>query len=363
MRRYLRPDLLDLSPYKAGNETYRIKMDANESPYDLPLRVREILADELLEGNSLNLYPDSDANKLREQIAEYLGLNMENILIGTGSDELIHIIIEAFVGKGERVLCPTPSFGMYKIFTRIAAGTPVEYALDGSFDTSADAILEAARKCSPKIIFICTPNNPTGNVLPSDDIIQILENFDGVVAVDEAYGEFADETMANQVKEFGNLVVLKTFSKAMGLAGLRIGYSAACKSLTDEIYMVKPPYNINSFSQRAAMLVLDEIDLMRERIRQIVAAREWLYNELKSLDGITVFPSRANFLLIKVPNGRLIYERLLKRGILVRHYIGHPVLENCLRITLGLDEDNKEFLQALKEAMVDIRRNGEELVK
>jgi len=359
MRRYLRPDLQDISTYKAGSETYRIKMDANESPYDLPLKIRRILADELLKGNSLNLYPDSDANRLRDKIAGCLGLNMENILIGTGSDELIHIIIEAFVGKGDRVLCPTPSFGMYKIFTRIVGGIPVEYALDGSFDTSADAILEAARKCSPKLIFICTPNNPTGNVLTNAEIIRILENFDGVVAVDEAYGEFADETMANRVEEFGNLVVLKTFSKAMGLAGLRIGYSAASKSLSEEICMVKPPYNINSFSQRAAMLVLEETGLMRERIGQIVAAREWLYNELKSLDGITVFPSRANFLLIKVPDGRLIYERLLKQGILVRHFIGHPVLGNCLRVTLGLDEDNKEFLRVLKEAITDIKLSAE----
>ncbi len=354
MKEYLREDLRDFAPYQASDEPHTIKMDANESPYDLPLKVREVLAKELISGNGLNLYPDSDANTLRRCTAAYIGASMENILIGAGSDELIQVIVNAFVNKGETVFYPSPSFGMYRIFAQIAGGIPKAFKLDSSFHVSIETLLADAKKLAPKIIFLCSPNNPTGNAMPVSDILTVLENFDGIVVVDEAYGEFAETTICDQINRYPNLIVLRTFSKALGIAGLRVGYSVCCKDLADQLYKVKPPYNVNSFSQRAAILILEEWDTIKERVAQVIKDRDSLYHALKSLPELTVYPSQANFLLMRVKDGRQVYEGLLTDGILVRHYLGHPELGDFLRVTVGLPIENQAFLKALQRIIMNM---------
>lgn len=349
MINYLRKDLWDLKPYDANQQECKYKLDANESPWDLPEKIRAKLSNEILKGMNFNHYPDSDATELRKAIARYCNVDPENIIVGSGSDELIHTIISAFIEKGDTVLCPNPSFGMYKIFTKIAGGSPIEVPLDKDYKYQPDLILEMANKYKPKVIFLCTPNNPTGNSIPSSDIKTILDKFSGIVVIDEAYIEFAANSLAEDILKYPNGIVLRTFSKALGMAGLRIGYSISNKDLALQIYRAKPPYNVNTFSQKVAVLVLENIDIINKRISYIKEQRRKLVASLNRIEGIYSYPTEANFVLIKVPDGDKVYNALLERGILVRNFSNHPLLENCLRITVGDEDANKAFYRALKE--------------
>jgi histidinol-phosphate aminotransferase len=352
-KEYLRRDLRSIKPYQAGKYAYNLKLDANESPWPLPLEIRAQLASELLNGNDYQLYPDSDADRLRQALAEKLKVKPHNVLIGNGSDELLHIVTTAFAGWGDKVLCPSPGFSMVLWYARLTGAIPVTYRLNEKLQYSAADIKLALEAHSPKILHICTPNNPTGSVLPVSDIYEIAMSFDGVVVVDEAYYEFYGESALSLVDKCPNLVVLRTFSKAMGMAGLRIGYLIGNQELTAEIYKVKPPYNVNSFSQRAAELLLAYPEIMEDRVSKTIRAREWLYNALVGLRGVEPYPSRANFILFRVKNGLAVFRGLLKKGILVRHFGDDPVLHNHLRITIGREEDNKFIIQSLAEVLAD----------
>jgi len=274
MKNYLREDLRGFKPYEAYQQEYKYKLDANESPWDLPEKIRIQLSKEIIKGCSFNRYPDSEATDLREAIAQYCDVESENIIVGSGSDELIHILISAFVEKGDNVLCPTPSFGMYKIFTKIAGGNPVEFPLDTAYKYQLNTIMKAIEKYHPKMIFLCTPNNPTGNSMSLSDIKKILKVSPGIVVIDEAYMEFGNKSIAKDILNYPNGIVLRTFSKAMGLAGLRIGYSICNRELASQVYNVKPPYNVNTFSQRAALLCLENLDIIRQRISYIKEQRK-----------------------------------------------------------------------------------------
>ena len=354
MKEYLREDLRSLKPYRPAKENYTLKMDANESPFPIPLEIRAQLASELLNGNTYHLYPDSDADELRDKLADDLKINRDNLLIGNGSDELIQIITNAFTGWSDAVLCPTPSFSMYSLYTRVAGGIPAEYPLDEKFRYDFQKVEKAIAEYEPKILHICSPNNPTGSTMPVSDIRKLAGSFDGIVVVDEAYYEFCGESAIQYIDSYPNLVILRTFSKAMGIAGLRVGYLVCNKNLAYEIHKVKPPYNVNSFSQQAAGLVLQHKETRKERLKEITEAREWLFQALDGLRGVEPYPSKANFILMKVKNGAAVYKGLLEKGILVRRFAGDPVLNNCLRVTIGRMEDNKYFLHSLAEILVDM---------
>ncbi len=354
MKQYLRNDLRGLKPYKTGPKDCKLKLDANESPYPIPLEIRAQLASELLNSNDFHRYPDSDADSLRDALTKHLNVDRDNILIGNGSDELLHIITTAFASPRDKVLCPCPGFGMVSYYARLAGAVPVDYYLDNEFQYQAEEIELAARIYNPKILHICTPNNPTGSVLPVSDICRIAENFDGIVVVDEAYYEFYGESMVPYINDYPNVAVLRTFSKAMGMAGLRVGYLVCSKDLAAEIYKVKPPYNCNSFSQRTAELILEHSEIFKKRTAEIIEAREWLYQALDGLRGVKPYPSHANFILVKVKDGRAVYEGLLEKGILVRLFEGSEVLNNHLRITIGRLEDNKFILHSLAEILTDM---------
>lgn len=363
MKEYLRKDLRQFEPYRSPDAAYTIKMDANESPYDLPMKVRQALAEALLSGSGLNLYPDSDADALRDQTAVYLGVERDNLVMGAGSDEMIQIIIQAFVHPGDTVLYPDPSFGMYKIFTQIAGGKPTPFPLDQNFDVPTDPLIHQLHAAQPKVLFLCSPNNPTGNAMPCIQVETVLQAFDGVVVVDEAYGEFAEASVLPLLSRYPHLIVLRTFSKALGMAGLRVGYSVSGEGLTRQLMKVKPPYNLNSFSQQAAGLVLDALDTIGPRIAQIREDRERLYSTLAPMPYLTVYPSQANFLLIRVnppvdagieDPARDVYEALLAEGILTRPYFGHPRLGDCLRVTIGRPEENQALYQALFKIMKEM---------
>lgn len=257
----IRPEIRSFIPYNANQQPYRIKLDANESPYSLPIEVRQKLAAFILEDPKLNLYPDTDSIELRKVIGEHWSIPKEGIIVGTGSDQLIQVIANVFIGQKDKVLYPVPSFGMYRDSCLIAGGVAVKYLLDpiDKFEYSKETIIKAYESEQPKIIYICNPNNPTGNLMPIEDILEVVRYCSkSIVIVDEAYAEFCDTTVIPYVKEYQNLLVLRTFSKAYGLAGIRCGYSISSEKLASAISLAKPPYNISSLSQFVAQIVLLE---------------------------------------------------------------------------------------------------------
>jgi len=356
MKEFLREDLRDFQPYQANDVEYLIKLDANESPFDLPDCVKKQLAFELMGKSDFNRYPDPGGRELRGAIAEACGVDREEVVLGNGSDELIQILVHAFINKGEVALCPVPSFVMYKICTQIGGGIAVEIPLDENFEYQMDAYYKAIEEYNPKMIFLCSPNNPTGNTLSEQEIIKLAEGYRGVIVVDEAYCEFSGGSLSKRIVRYPNIIVLRTFSKAMGLAGLRIGYLICNKDLALQINKVKPPYNLNRFSQRAAVLMLKNQDIIKERIRYIIKQREELYRQLNGMAKVRTFPSQANFLLIQVPDADRIAKRLLDEGILVRGFQRDSRLKDCLRITVGLEEENRSFVRELRRILKEERQ-------
>lgn len=357
IKRLIRKELENFIPYNANQKPFKIKLDANESPFELPDNVKKKLAAYFLGDTSIRFYPDAGAVELRKTISEALNVDTDEIVVGNGSDQLIEIILNAFVNQGESVICPMPSFGMYKISTIIRGGTPVDYILEKENGYNYDIFkgIELIKKHNAKVIFLCTPNNPTGNVISSDMLLKLLKECpQTLVVVDEAYVEFWGESVAGFIKDYQNLIVLRTFSKAFGLAGIRCGYSISCKDIAQALNKVRPPYNIGSLSQLIAKLVLDEKAEVEKHIEYLKLQRQYLEEALKKIRGVHVYKSCANFILVKIDNALDVNAKLIERGIMVRDFINAPMLEDCLRISVG----NKEQNAVLLEALLDILDNA-----
>ncbi len=346
----IRPEIRSFMPYNANQQPYRIKLDANESPFNLPLAVREKLSEFIKNDPQLNLYPDTDSIQLRKTISEHWNVDADGIIVGTGSDQLIQVMTNVFIGVGDKVIYPVPSFSMYRDACLIAGGTPVKYLLnpDESYEYSKETIIETYKKEQPKIIYICNPNNPTGNIMPISDVLEVVKYCrESIVVVDEAYAEFCDNTVIPYVKEYENLFVLRTFSKAYGLAGIRCGYSISCKKLANAVNLARPPYNISSLSQYISQLVLSDKEEINKNIEYLIEQREWMIGKLAKIKGVEVYQSYANFILVKVDNCIDVYNRLCEKGIFVRIFGQAPLLAGCLRISIGTNEQNTIFLDEL----------------
>lgn len=347
----LRPDLRDLVPYTVPHYPGYIKLDANENPYDF---APEVLAAVVrrLSGQIFTRYPDPEATELRRRIAAYTGMAPENILAGNGSDELILNLFLSFGGGGRVVITP-PTFSMYAIHSRIAGAAVAAVARREDFSLDLAALLREARVPGTRVVVVCSPNNPTGNTVPREAVEALAAEAAGLVLLDEAYAEFAGESCCDLVRRYPRLVVLRTFSKAFGLAGLRVGYLVADPAVIAGLLKVKQPFNLNSFSQLAAVTVLEYQPLFRQRMEEIIANREELYRRMKQIGGVEVFPSRANFILFRTPlPAAKVYAGLLARRVLIRNVAG-PGLERCLRVTVGTPAENEAFLQALAEVVAE----------
>ena len=323
----------------------------------MPLEARKKLADFILNDPQLNLYPDTDSIQLRKTLGEYWSIAEAGIIVGTGSDELIQVITNVFIERGDKVLYPVPSFGMYRDCCLIAGGVAIKYLLDpkDKYEYSKEKIIEAYNNEKPKIIYICNPNNPTGNLMSVEDILEVVRNCQrSIVIVDEAYAEFCGTTVIPYVDEYQNLLVLKTFSKAYGLAGIRCGYSLSSKKLATAINLARPPYNISSLSQLTAQLVLLEKEQIYKNIAFLVEQREWMARQLAKIKGVEVYKSFANFILVKVCNCREVNKRLCEAGIFVRTFGSSPLLEDCMRISFGTQEQNTIFIDELSSICYNI---------
>lgn len=331
-----------IRPYSTPEIECEIKLDGNESPFDLVPAVRdEILSN--IPSIKLNRYPSSSAPSLRKAVSRRYNVPEENILFGNGSDELIQMLIEVFTGKSGSVLVPRPTFSMYALSSRALGKEVIEVDLDQDFDINLDLTLKCIKQHDPDIVFLSTPNNPTGNAFQKEKITAVLSSTSGLIVVDEAYFDYHGETLLPLLKKFDNLVVMRTMSK-VGFASIRLGMLFARARLIDELNKARLPYNINSITQLISEVAVNNYDLLEPGFSRIKLERDALYENLKKIPGVEVFPSDANFLLIRVSDADLYFSRLAEKGILVKNFNGTALLDNCIRVTVGTPLENSRFL-------------------
>ncbi len=349
---FIRSDIVNLKPYVVNNIQHKIKMDANENPYDIPRHIKEHINKEIIDHN-FNRYPDPVAMELREALASEFGVSADQILAGNGSDELISYIISAFGGNESAVIFPVPTFSIYEIFARLWGTKVISIPLSEDFDLKTNEIISAMNSVNRSIVFISFPNNPTGNCFSEQAILEIIENSrSSIIVLDEAYYEFSQKTFMPLLKLHNNIIILRTFSKAYGLAGLRVGYMIANKEIIDQILKIKMVYNINSLSQKIALILLRYKNEMSKYINIILQERDKLFDDLSKKNELKVFNTNANFILFRVKtSAQFLFSELLKNGILIRNLNEPELLENCLRVTVGKPDENTAFMSVINRSL------------
>lgn len=342
LQNILRKNIKELIPYSSARDEFKgeasVFLDANENAYGSPL------------SKSYNRYPDPLQLKVKKRISEIKGVPSQNIFLGNGSDEAIDILFRAFCNPGtDNVITVPPTYGMYEVSANINDVEIRKIKLTAAYQLNMEAIAGAIDEHT-KIIFICSPNNPTGNSINRADIETILANFNGLIVIDEAYINYSKQkTFIQELTEYSNLVVLQTLSKAWGLAGLRVGMAFASEEIIEVFNKVKPPYNINEASQELALEALQNVEQVNSWIKETVAEREKLKSELSTLPSVlTIYPSDANFILVKTDNPKEIYQFMVNKGIIVRDRSKVELCEGCLRITIGTPNENKLLIEAFK---------------
>lgn len=339
LNQLVRPNIIKLKPYSSARDEFKgaaeVYLDANENPFD----------------TGLNRYPDPLQWKVKEKVSALKGVPAENIFLGNGSDEVIDLLVRIFCEPGEdHILILPPTYGMYQVSADIANVGIRIIQLTPDFQPDVDKIL-AATTVNSKILFLCSPNNPTGNSFQTEKIRALAAGFPGIVAIDEAYIDFSSQKSCTELlSEFPNLVVMQTFSKAWGLAGIRLGMAFASTEIINYFNKVKPPYNINQLTQTAALEALENKAQQEQMVQTIIGQRALLQQYLMSLEFVErIYPSEANFLLVKLQDSKGTYQYLVEQGIIVRDRSNVALCEGCLRITVGTPEENEKLVQALVE--------------
>ncbi len=345
----VRPEILALKAYHVAEAEGMVKLDAMENPYALPEPLRRELAERLARVD-LNRYPEPTGHKVRELLARRMQVpqGME-LLLGNGSDDLIQMITFALARPGAVMMYPGPTFVMYAINATLSGMKPVAVPLREDFTFDCGAFLAQLKVHRPVLIYIAYPNNPTGVLYPEDDVVAVLRAAEGLVVLDEAYHVFARKSFMPKLAEFPNLVVLRTVSK-LGLAGIRLGYLAGRPEWIAQLNKVRQVYNVNVLTQAAALFVLERLDVLEAQAARIRTDRASLGAALAALPEVTVYPSEANFLLVRVPDADRTHNALRHQGVLVKNLNG-PALRNCLRITVGTPDENRILLTAFREAL------------
>jgi histidinol-phosphate aminotransferase len=346
----IKANVRDLRPYSLRVDRTRVKLNQNENPWDIPARIKQETLKRVSDC-AWSRYPDFVPQRLRERLAEFSGWTAEGIVAGNGSNELIQALLMVTVGEGERVLISEPTFALYRQIATVLDGEVITRPLKEDLSYDVTALRDAVSELQPEVTIVCSPNNPTGCVISDDDLRSLLESTSGLVVVDEAYHEFADHSVVPLLREHDNLVVLRTFSKAMAMAGLRAGYLLAAPELTREISKAVLPYNLNLISQTAAEVAIEMYeDELRPRVRQIIAERARLYDALNSIDGLTPVSSRANFILVRsAVDPRQVLAELINREILIRDVSSYPMLSEYFRVSVGTPEEDDLLLDGLGE--------------
>jgi len=336
----VRENVKGLSPYSSARDVYvsdgskMVFLDANENPFE----------------SGVNRYPDPHQRRLKEVLAENKGVSSQQLLLGNGSDEVLDLIFRAFCEpKEDNIISLPPTYGMYKVLAGINNVENREVLLTKEFEPNVPEILKVADQKS-KLLFLCSPNNPTGNSFSSSSIRELLENFNGLVVIDEAYIDFSSEvSWISELKNYPNLVVTQTLSKAYGMAGIRLGTCYASEEIIGVLNKIKPPYNVNELTQQRALERVLDVNAVNLEVIDILTERESLFNVLRQVDFVeNIFPTDANFILAKVDDATKRYNQLLKMGIVVRNRTTQPLCENTLRFTVGTKEENKKLISALQ---------------
>ena len=341
----VRSNLRNFKPYSSARSLYQkgVFMDANENS------LGSVISTEYI--SELNRYPDPLSMDLRKALGEFLDISEKNIFVGSGSDEIIDLLIRLFVEQDEEIIVIEPTYGMYKVAAEVAGVNIKNLLLKPDFQIDIPNLLSEINS-KTKIIFLCSPNNPTGTLVNLEDVETICKSFKGIVVVDEAYIEFASKSsLVKEIPNIENLVVLRTFSKAWGLAGIRVGYAVAQGVVIEYLNKIKLPYNLNRISSGLAIEALKNYQKMLEFKTVILKEREKLAEKLTNL-GFKVFPSEANFLLVKYPNASDITKRLaVNYGIIIRDFNSKPLLKDCVRISVGTPEQNDLLIKSLTEIL------------
>lgn len=339
----VRPNIKKLVPYHSAREDFSegLLLDANENSLGAPFP----------DDDQLHRYPDPKQQQLRQLIAEWRGIRTENVFTGVGSDEGIDVLYRIFCQPGrDRVLTTPPTYGMYSVSANIHDIAVDEVQLSKNFELRVDAILDAVTP-QTKMLFLCSPNNPTGNTFEESKVRELIDQFPGIIVLDEAYIDFSEQnSRASWVTKYPNLVVLQTLSKSFGLAGIRLGISYAQQEIINYMMKVKAPYNINKLTAEYAIKGLQKWDTVQFRINAIKKERKRLKDKLQQLTQVQhVYASEANFLLAKFNDAKTTYNDLTDRNIIVRYRGDQPLCDNCLRITVGTPDENNRLISALKE--------------
>ncbi|XLS27483.1 histidinol-phosphate transaminase [Flavobacteriaceae bacterium M23B6Z8] len=335
----VRANVANMKPYSSARDEFKdfdaemVFLDANENPFT----------------NGVNRYPDPQQRDLKALLAEQKGVNTAQILLGNGSDEVLDLLFRAFCNPGiDSVITMPPTYGMYKVLAATNAIQAKEVLLTTEFEMDLPAVLNAITP-EVKMIFVCSPNNPSGNVINTNSIKSLLQSFNGLVVIDEAYIDFTQQkSWIKSLSEYPNLVVTQTLSKAYGMAGIRLGICYASEEIISILNKIKPPYNVNKLTQQRAFDRVQAIDKVKQEVIKIIDQRDIIQDALKRIDFVTtIYPSEANFILAKVDNASRRYDQLLNLGIVVRNRSTQPLCENCLRFTVGTEQENKKLIAAL----------------
>ncbi|MAO16726.1 histidinol-phosphate transaminase [Muricauda ruestringensis] len=341
LNKLVRESVLKLQPYSSARDEYvsdgseMIFLDANENPFD----------------NGVNRYPDPYQRSLKSLLAKQKGVSENQVLLGNGSDEVLDLIYRAFCEPNQdNIITLPPTYGMYKVLAGINAVKNKEVLLTNDFEPNVDEILMAV-DIKTKLLFICSPNNPTGNAFKEEAVEKLLKSFQGLVVIDEAYIDFSkDESWLSKLDNYPNLIVTQTLSKAYGLAGIRLGICYASEEIIGVLNKIKPPYNVNQLTQQRALQRVLNQDLVNKEVQQILDERDELINALNGLEFVKeLYPTDANFVLAKVDDANKRYQQLLDKQVVVRNRSTQPLCENTLRFTVGTPEENKKLIAILKE--------------
>lgn len=346
-----RPEVAAIVPYPESPAAAAVRADLNEGPWDWPESLKEEAA-RIVASTPFNRY-SADEKRLTAALARRWEVNVASVIVGNGSEELILAVFLATLGAGRTLLLPRPSYRRYAQMAPISGGKAIELSMEGDVSYRPEAWLEAIRRVRPHLVLICSPNNPSGACFPAEALSELLESAPGLVAIDEAYAEFAGNDARSFLDRHENLVLLRTFSKAWGSAGLRLGYLLGNPSVTAQIRKVLLPFRLNAIAMRLGLLALRNAVLFEDRILILISERDRLFKGLAALPNVEAYPSRANFILIRLRSRSAseVHDQLRDRGILVRQFPSLPEVRACLRITVGAPAENDLVLRTLREVI------------
>ncbi len=381
--RHVKPAVRAVRAYTLAERDAPVKINQNENPWDLPEALKRRVLDKAL-ARPWSRYPAFDPSELLRALADFSGWRADGILAGNGSNELIEALLVVTVGAGTRVVIPEPTFTLYALLTTVLGGEAARVPMsrkagrpssqrpaaaslsnfdtgpesqnpDGPFAYDVEALREARRAQGASLTIVCSPNNPTGSSLSLADVERLCSHSVALVVIDEAYHEFAGASVVPLLARHPNLIVLRTFSKAMGMAGLRVGYLLASPGLVREVNKARLPYNVNFFSQLAALAALEEKEALARNVRRLVEGRDRLLAQLADMPGVRAHASDANFFLLELlqADPKAVFDGLARRGVLVRDVTSYPLLSRCLRVTVGSEPENEAFLHALGTALAE----------